>query len=222
VSWEGVEQGWELVASDRTHVRAEADVESFLHLGLDFHEAGRYRFAADVSSEGVERAYLASDTPDGAERVIVTRRDGRLDVVRRDPVLGIIRESYPASAATLIGRPSTGLFELLARRLHDLEPGGSRAIELFGPGVPPDYEMARTQLLCWRIAADSGGRRYSFRANRRNATYAGILDCDDKGSLSMLRLIAAPTELGNQVSEAPPTLEGAGSIVEVRRLDERG
>lgn len=222
VSWDRVEHGWELVSSDAAHLRAEADVEAFLHLGLvPDEEAGRFRFAADVSTQGVERAYMSSETLNGVERVLVTRSDGRLDVVRKDPVLGIIRESHRAEAATLIGRPSTGVFELLARRLRDLELGGSRVIELFGPGTPPDYEMGRTELRCWRIESDGGGRRYSFRATRPNATYAGILDCDDSGSLSKLHLIAAPSELGNQVTDEPPSLEGAGSVVEVRRVDER-
>ena len=65
---------------------------------------------------------------------------------------------------------------------------------------------------------DAGGRRYAFRATRPNATYAGILDCDEAGSLSVLQIISAPSELGNQVTEEPPTLEGAGNIVVVRRI----
>src|SRR5262249_22554498 len=151
----------------------------------------------------------ASETPDGVERAVVTRRNGRFEIVRREPLVGIVRESHPADGAALIGRPSTGVFELLVDRLRDLAPGASRVVEIFGPGVAPNYAMERTRLRCWRT--DSGGApRYSFRATRRNATYAGLIECDDAGALSALQLIAAPTELGNQLNEEPPTLEGAG------------
>ena len=218
VSWDAADHGWELVRVDRDRVRSDADVEGFLHLGLDVHEVGRYQFAAEVTGQDVRRAYLSSDTPYGIERVLVTRRDGQLDVVRRAPVLGIIRESHAASQDALIGRPSTALFQLLVERLRDVKVGESKVIELFGPGQPPDYEMARTSLRCWRIDAEGRDRRYSFRATRANATYAGILHCDEGGTLTRLQLIAAPSELGNQVTELPPTLEGAGSIVEVRRI----
>jgi hypothetical protein len=59
-------------------------------------------------------------------------------------------------------------------------------------------------------------RRYSFRAIRPNVTYAGILHCDDSGTLVEEQIIRLPSELGNQVILEPPTVSSTEHVVVVR------
>ena len=215
VSWRGKDHGTERIseaasASDR-QIRWDADLDGYILLA-----SGRYHYEADVTENRIARAQFSSETIDGLERVSIERKGDRFEVQRDDPVLGRSRESHAVGDAELVGRASMPVFQLLARHLHDLPVGGTRTVELFGPGKPPDYEFDRTTLHCWRVDPEGHARRYSFRAIRPNVTFAGILDCDHSGTLVEEQVIRLPKELGNQVILEPPTVTSNDHVVVVR------
>jgi hypothetical protein len=212
----GVEHGWETVSGEPERgLRAEADIEGLLDLGeADAGETGHYHFAVDVRGADAQRAYFGSRSPDGSERALVRRRDGHYLVLRDDPALGLVRECFPSAAGGLVGRLSAALFELLTHRLADLQPGGSRVVEMFGPGLPPNYDLDRTALHCWRVGASAGPRRYAVRGVRRNGMFSAVLHCDAAGRLVEVRLAATPPSQFDRLE--PPELAGADAVV-VRR-----
>src|SRR6185295_12072489 len=215
VSWRGKDHGTERVREDASasgqQIRWDAELDGFILLA-----SGRYHYEADVAENRVARAKFSSETIDGLERVSIERNGDRFEVQRDDPILGSSRESHAVGDAELVGRASTPVFQLLARKLHDLPVGGTQTVELFGPGKPPDYEFDRTMLHCWRVEPEKHARRYSFRAVRPNVTYAGILHCDERGTLVEELIIRLPSELGNQVILEPPTVNGTDHVVVVR------
>ena len=215
VSWRGKDHGTERLSEETSasgrQIRWDAELDGFILLA-----SGRYHYVADLGEDGPARAEFSSETLNGIERVSIERKGDRFEVQREDPILGKSRESHAVGDARLVGRASTPIFQLLARELHGLAVGGTQTVELFGPGKPPDYEFDRTTLHCWRVEPDGHPRRYSFRAVRPNVTFAGILDCDENGTLINEQIIRLPSELGNQVVLEPPTVTSTEHVVVVR------
>ena len=162
-------------------------------------EPGTYGTRIDVAVSGIDQAAtLTSETADGGEDVDLVRTAQDVLVRRSEPAVGLSEERHAAAADVLFGRLTASFLTRLALRLTTLRVGERINVDLLGPGVPPDYDIATTVLDVERVASAADDRSYHFEATRSNAVYGGTLRSDADGALLEAQLV--PSALGSRDS----------------------
>jgi len=195
LEWSGMAFGDEAVAADDRGLRAVGRIIQYKNEGLTNNPPILVRSEITLGSDGsVTAAELTSETPDGRERLVLTRSDGHVTATRTAPGYEPSEMTYEAGAATLLGRATTPLYMQLVARAAQLAVGETLDVDLLGPGYPPDYEIDTMRYQLERVADEAGERRYRFRATRPNLMFTGVIAARD-GALERVEFDSRPSEL---------------------------
>ena len=200
-------------------IRTRAHLATFAGQGWGVWEAGTHHSEFEADAYGcAQTARYESQTADGNSRGLLTREDNAVSVERDEPPIGPSREWHEVgSRDVLLGRAYVGIYLQLADRARDLRVGEATAVELLGPGSPPDGQIFTTTFTLERLADEGGERVYRFDARRRNASYSGRLTCDPIGRLREIAFAGR----NMQVSNAAAALSSRDApAVRIRRVSE--
>jgi hypothetical protein len=190
-------------------VRARATLTAPTGRGFDGGDEGGYRSEIVFDADGIARSATSEAvTVDGRLRTEL-RRDGSRVVVRSEG--GFTAEAAEfgdVSEMTLLGRADAAFYVELARRVHSLGPGGRTALDLLGPGIPPDAAVFVTHVDVERVGAE-----FAFSAQRPNGRSSGVLRLDPSGELAEVEIGGRPSEISQREARARTTTAQSPSLV---------
>jgi hypothetical protein len=196
-------------------VHARARLTAATGRGFDEGDEGGYRSELVFDDDGIaQSATNEAVTVDGRLRTEL-RRDGSRVLVRSEGGFAAdAAEFNDVSETTLLGRADAAFYVELARRVRSLSPGGRTAIDLLGPGIPPDAAVLVTHVEVERVGTD-----FAFTALRPNGRSSGVLRLDPSGELAEVETGGRPSEISQREGRPRKTAAQPPSLVLRRESD---